>query len=44
MEISKGGITECRKLVCEEAAEPTDVFWENLHVTTRTKFFVRIIL
>ncbi len=32
-----GKRSECRKLVTEEAPEPTDVFWENLHVSTRTK-------
>lgn len=25
------------------APEPTDVFWENLHVSNRTKFFRRLL-
>lgn len=33
-----------RKLHIEEAPEPTDVFWENLRVTSRSKFFTRILL
>ncbi|CAD8059583.1 unnamed protein product [Paramecium sonneborni] len=30
-------------LIVEEPPEPTDVFWENLHITTKSKIFRRLI-
>lgn len=41
---NKNGETESKLLHCEEAAEPSDVFWENLATTTFKKFFVRKLL